>query len=263
MEGEPKQEPNEVPFVGDLVNSVVSELETHKKSSKLSEIEDNPNKIIRTESFYGLNKRFKDKIEIIELVRIAKKLYGELEAKYDIPVPADFLIGKDKKGEEVVYSVVDKIDGKNLNDVESSDEVVTQVQDLYASIARYFLNKSKEEGSYLVDINGPSQYVYGKKPGEQTNKIYLIDTDFYILNSDAGIYLVVEWLTRHMAGVETHFNIKLEKARKNIEKLVDQPLSENISDSEKEKVNKSIVGIRKFLNEESLDSLSGPAIPPF
>lgn len=261
MENESKRESNEVPFAGDLINSDISE--AHKESDKLNEIENNPNKIIRTEMFDGLNERYRNKIEIIELVQIAKKLYEELETKYDISVPVDFLIGKDKGGYEVVYSIVDRIEGENLDKVESSDEIVAQVQTLYASVARYFFNKSKEEGFYLADINNPSQYVYGRKQGEQVEKIYFVDTDIYIHNSKVGIYTVVEWLARHIVGTERHFRIKLEKAREYVEQFISQPLPENMKDSEKEEVDGNIIEIKKFLNESKLDYNPGPAIPDF
>lgn len=254
MESTPKTQINEAPF-RNLIDSDVSEM--------FSEIENNPNKVIRAESFGELNERYDNKIEIIELTKIAKKLFNELEEKYGIFTPTDFLIGKNKEGDKVVYSIVEKIEGRNLEEAELSTEVITKSETLYASVAKYFFDKSHEGGLYLCDINNPSQFVYGRKHGEQEDKVYLIDTDIYISNNRAGIYLVVNWLTRHMSGVEKHFKTKFEKAREYISKFVEQSLPEEISSSEKDEANKNINEIKKFLNDEKLGASPKSAIPPF
>lgn len=254
MEGPPKTQVNEIPF-RNLVDSDILE--------RFSEIENNPNKVIRKESFDELNERYNNKIEIIELTKVAKRLFDELAGKYNILVAADFLIGKNKEGGKVVYSIVDKIDGGNLEEVELSTETATKAEVLYASVAKYFFDKSHEGGLYLCDINNPSQYVYGRKNGEQEDKIYLIDTDIYISNSRAGMYLVVNWLTRHMSGVEKHFKIKFEKAREYIRQFVEQPLPEEITDFEKDSANKNISEIKKFLNNEKFGANPNSAIPTF
>lgn len=254
MEDAPKIQVNEVPFRS-LVSSGISEM--------FSEIESNPNKVIRTESFDELDERYNNKIEITELTKITKKLFKELEEKYGIPTPVDFLIGKNKEGDKVVYSIVDKIAGRNLEEVEPSVEVITKSDALYASVAKYFFDKSNEGGPYLCDINNPSQFVYGRKHGEQEDKVYLVDTDLYISNSRVGIYLVVNWLTRHMSGVEKHLKTNFEKAREYINKFVEQPLSEELVNSERDEVNKNINEIKKFLNNEKLGASPKSAIPPF
>lgn len=255
-------QPNEVPFRGELKDSEISKVNI---DNKFSEIGDNPDKIVRIESFDLLNSRYKNKIEPIELTGIANKLYKELETEYGIPVSVDFLVGKDKEGNKVVYSITDKIEGKNLGDIdiEISGEFITQVQKLYESIAKYFFDKLRQGGFYLSDINGSSQYVCGKKHGEQENKIHLIDTDIYINDSKVAIYTIVEWLTRHMNELEGKFNIRFERAREYTDKFINNPLPEEISELDKEKIINNNIGIKKFLGGEKLGHGPIPAIPSF
>lgn len=139
-------------------------------------------KIIRTESPEELNQRYKGKIEIPDLLKIAEHLFEEIEEKYGILVPASFFVGRDNSAN----SIVDKIEGKNLAQANVSNEIVPQVQKLYASVAKYFLDKLMYGGFYLTDINNPNQYVYGRKRGESEDKIYLIDTDLSFITAELG-----------------------------------------------------------------------------
>jgi hypothetical protein len=258
MDKEPKTENLEAPFSAiDLIDSNISE--AHKKYHKFFELKNEQNKIIRVENLDELKHKHKDKFELVELVEIAKELFTELQEKYEINVPADFFIGKDKEEKEVVYSVVDKIEGKHLGEVEKSEEVSKKIEKLYTSVAKYFLDKSKEGGLYLWDICGQSQYVYGKKSGDNEDKIYLIDTDIWLNNSRTGMYLVVYWLTRHMSAQEKNSDTKFNDARNYIKQFIEQPLPENISETDM----KNIDGIKDFLNGEKSHYNPKLAIPNF
>lgn len=253
---------NEIPFKGALKDSKISK---YNVNSKFTEIISNPDKIVRVESFEQLKDRYEDKINPIELANIANKLFKELEIDYEISAPVDFLVGKDEKSNNVVYSVVDKIDGKNLTDrnIEVSSEVIKQVQKLYESIAKYFFDKLQQDGFYLTDIENGSQYVFGKKKGEQKEKIHLIDTDIYLDNNKITIYTIVAWLTIHISSLEGRFNTKFEKARWYVDKFINQPLPKGIREPVKEKINNNIIGIKKFLSGGKLDPGPIPAIPKF
>ncbi len=246
-------------FLFDVNDLKDSDISKHHKRGKFFESDKLPNKIIRAEDFEELFDKHGSKIEISELVEIAKRLYKELEEKYGILVPAEFFLGKDKLGNNVVYSVADKIEGQHLGEIEKSKEVIEKVEALYTSVARYFLDKSKEGGLYLWDICGESQYIYGKKVGDEGDKIYLIDTDIWLNNSRTGMYLVVYWLTRHMSGAEMDFNTKFTEARDYIKQFISQPLPDNMSKDDM----KNVGGIRSFLNNEKSDYNPESAIPNF
>lgn len=248
---------NQTPFRERLMDGGVSDI--HEGRGKLNALENHPNKIIRIEGFHQLKERYKNKIEVYELVRIAKKLYEELETKYNIPTPVRFFIGKDATGKEVVYSVVDKIEGTNLGNVERSSEVAAQTEILYTSIAKYFFDKLQEGGYYLTDINSPRQYVYGRKSGEQEDKIYLVDTDVYLDNSQIGIYQTVDWLMRHLSGMEEDMNKRFDAAREYLTQFVNQPVSDKV----RERVKTNINNVKNFLGNQEFGPGPRPAIPPF
>jgi hypothetical protein len=241
-----------LPFsIEDLIGSSISE---PKGVGKLFESKELPNKIIRVETFDELSVRHGDKVDVLELVNDAKGLYQELESKYGIIVPAEFYTAENK-----VFTIVDKIEGKHLNELENSAEIVSSIEKLYVSVARYFLDKFKEGGLGLWDINGQSQYIYGKKAGEKDKKIYLIDTDIWLNNNEEGISLSVCWLTRHLSGLENHFNIRFFEVRNQIKQFLDQYLSTN-ADGLK---NPNINAINDFLNYKKSDYNPKTAIPVF
>ena len=163
-----KEEIKEVPFKGNLVESRISG--RHKGSGKMNEIVKTGlnerikrlnyakldtlpqqlgyrEKIIRVQGFdefiriqssdeFGHDNTISYDT-IAERVQAAKKLFEELEKKCGITVPAKFLIGKNKNGDKVIYSVVDKIQGISLDliDTTSSDEVIAQTERLYTSVS--------------------------------------------------------------------------------------------------------------------------------
>ncbi len=256
MEETPKTNKNELPFSGKLIDSDVTE--KNRGFGKLNEVENNPNKIIRIVRGYD---EFVDNNKIIELIRADKKLFKELETEYDILVPADFLIGKDKKGDKIAYSIVDRIHGKNLEKVDRSNEVAVQVEALFASVAKYFLDKFVKNSLYLCDIGNLEQYVYGRKNGEQEDKIYLVDTDLAVSNNRIDMYLVMSWLVRNISKMERDFGTRFKEARKYVSQFVNQPLPEEADDSEKDDINQLINKIKIFLNDREFSFDPETVIP--
>lgn len=72
--------------------------------------------------------------------------------------------------------------------------------------------------------------------------------------------MVVEWLTRHMAGTESKFG-RLNEARSYIGQFISQPVPENMTNFDKEKVESNISGIKRLLNDEKLGPGPKQAIP--
>lgn len=240
-----------------LVESDISE--HHKGSNKFYELKDNPNKIIRVESSNELLEKHDNKIEIPELVEVTKKLYKDLEEKYGILAPVDFITSKDSNGKDIVCSITDRIEGKHLSEVNKSEEFLDKTEKLYTSVSKYFLDKFKEGGLYVWDINGESQYIYGKKLGDKEDKIYLIDTDIWLSKNKDDMYLSVYWLARHMSWLEHNLGVQFQGARNNIIEFINQPLPSNTDES----VEKNIEEIRKIINGEKSDYEPESAIPRF
>jgi hypothetical protein len=241
----------------DLVASTISK--GHLELNKFYEPKDNSNKIVRVESFDELLDKHDNKIGIPELIETTKKLYKELEEKYGIVTPVDFATSKDNDGKEFVCVITDKIEGQNLEKVEKSDEFVSKAEKLYSSIAKYFLDKSKDGGLYIWDINGESQYIYGKKLGDKEYKIYLIDTDIWLSKNKNDMYLSVYWLARHMSWLESKLGVKFIEARNSINEFINQPLSKDVDES----VEKNFEGIKKIMAGEKSEYNPKSAIPRF
>ena len=218
-----ESQPHEISFSDHLVESDISSV--HKGRGKLFEIRDNPDKIVRMESFKSLEKRYKGAVDPVAVAELGQKLYAEFERDYGIVVPVEFVVGKDKSDEDVIYGIADKIDGKDLDKIESIPELTKQVEMLYAKIARYYLDKLPEEDAlYLADINSASQYVYGKRKGDQEPHIYLVDADLYIRDGKVALYNVILWFFRHMSAVEKKFGKQFVEARATLRQILDLPL---------------------------------------
>lgn len=258
MDKAPKIENNQTQlnFI-DLVESNISK--RHKGSNKFYELKDNPNKIIRVESFDELKSKHNNKLEIDELIEVAKKSFTEMEEEYGISCSVDFVVSKDKNGKDVVCSISDRIEGKQLGNVEKTEKFVIKIKKLYSAIAKYFLYKFSDGGLYVWDINGESQYIYGKKQGDKEDKIYLIDTDIWLSRSKSDMYLSVYWLVRHMSWLEHRLGIRFQEARNYITEFINQPIPEK-SD---EQVKKNLDGIKDILNDKKSVYDPKSAIPRF
>ncbi len=174
-----KGDENQMPFKEPLVKSDVGE----KEEDKLKEFENNPNKIVRKITLDEIIYRFSDEnINLIEAAVNAVKLFKELEDKYHINVPANFLIGKDENNRDALYSIVDKIDGKNfcnleLTDIDNKEIFNKELEDLFVNLIHYYRDKYKDQAYYLSDIGKVSQFMYGLINNKQGQHIYLVDTD--------------------------------------------------------------------------------------
>ena len=244
---------HQTPFVGELVDSGM-------RTGKIFALEHDPSKLVRAESFEELGERYGARVEMHELVFLTKRLYSELKSDYGIAVPANFLIGKDGEGRNVVYSVIDKINGSTLEKAENSERLVVAIETLYTSLTKYFLDKLQSGDAYLCDIGSPAQYMYGKRSGEQEDNMYLVDTDVSISKNQAGIYVVVEWLTRFMSSMERRVGKKFDVARANLQQFAEVPVRESGMNADAIVMN--LDHVRRILDGD-MHVTSPEAIPPF
>jgi len=165
---------------------------------KLFEFENDPEKIVRIACY----RKDEGGMNCIDTAVLGNKLYRELENSYSISAPVEYLVGKSDKDKKVIYGVTDKVNGKNLEEVEVTTEIIEQVKDLYNKIAQYYLDKLINNEPYLVDINAAPQYVYGKRKDDTKESIYLIDTDLYIHYKTIALYNTVLWTVKHFLMVE-------------------------------------------------------------
>ena len=245
---------NQAPFKGNLVESDISE--THKGAGKLMELENNPNKIIRAISFESLEQKYQGRYSPIELAGFGMKLYKELESKYGISIPVEYVAGKDENDNKIIYGITDRVVGKDLSKIEATTESAEQVERLYNSISEYYLNKSSKlaQGEmYLSDINDASSYIYGTTANNEKPRIFFVDTDLYLRDDKISFYYVVAWLVRHMRSQENKFNKQFSAARANIEKILSSPLPDGLQDAEEKEIKKAITEAKNFLEGKFSD----------
>jgi len=243
--------------------STPTPLERVEATGNLQALQRDPDKVIRSERFDALHQNYGTQFEAHELASRIKGLYEELETTYNISVPADFVVDTDVEGNTVLATAVDRIDGVNLNEAEYSQQLAEKVERLYTSVAQYLFDKNQKGGYFLCDINSMSQYMYGTRKGDVEPNIYLVDTDAYFNSNRKGLYLVIEWLCRHMSGAERLCHTKFSDARNYIQQFLNEPLPVDVSDDEKDDIRYSMLNITAFLHGEKFGPAPEIAIPVF
>lgn len=185
-----------------------------------------------------------------------------MTSKYGIDVPVDFFVGDGEKKGKVVYSVVPEIRGKDLANRDDLQEIGNPVQDLYAAVSKYYLDKLRNGDFYLVDISGASQYVFGRERSEidEEEKIYMVDTDILLDNRRKSLPVVVYWMCRHLATMERRLNSKNIQARQNIKEFLGEYGEVEEAGS---KNNDRLLEIKRFLQGKEFGNKIKPAIPLF
>lgn len=164
----------------------------------------------------------------------------------------EFVVGKNSEGQNSVFGIADKIDGKDLSVIEITRDTVSRVEEIYAKIARYYFAKLYKDGPYLADISGPTQYVYGKRRGSEVNDIYLVDADLYFRSEKAALYNMVLWLVRLMSATERRFGARFAQAREIIQHFLDAPLPGGLSEKTSGIIHHIVDRTQKYLRGEKI-----------
>lgn len=224
---------------------IPSDLNTEGTNREFYQFKDDPSKIVRVDSLEELTDRYDNMVDPIKLVEIGKKLFSEVQTNYNIKVPAEIILDKNAEGKDTVYIITDRVEGdsieRSFDATEKSPDFLEKLEDLYVSISKYYLDKLNSNEPHLADLNGTTQYIYGKRKGDSKSDIYLVDTDLYLDKGDAALLHNVKWLVRHMP-------IKFEGAVKNIRKIIETPLSNDLSEQDRIIAEKEIKEIIIFLN---------------
>lgn len=117
----------------------------------------------------------------------AETLFAEMRAKYGIRVISmSSRREKNKEGKETIFTLVDKIEGKNLSKIESLPvEAKDELEALYLSLGQHYYDawKSKYEAGGIKSSKKfwgdcrSDQFVYGNKYGEKDKHFYAVDVD--------------------------------------------------------------------------------------
>lgn len=113
----------------------------------------------------------------------AKKLFGQMKDSYGIKVALiDCVVGKNDDGKIAVFTVVEQIEGKQLEEATLPAEAKDELDSLLASLAQYYYDAYTNKTRCWND-NKLSQFMYGHKYGEKDNHFYLVDVDpFFTYN---------------------------------------------------------------------------------
>lgn len=130
-----------------------------------------------------INKENKNKV--IEEHRRGKELFEQLRTQYNIPVPdIDIVFGETEKGKIAAFVIVDRIEGRDLEDImdHPNDEPLSesawqQIDETYANLVGHYEGAYKRDGEYLADIAEPRQWRWGHRVGENNNNLWIIDVD--------------------------------------------------------------------------------------
>lgn len=221
---------------------VSSDLNVGDTSREFYQYKDDSNKVIRIDSMDDLVERYDNMADPKVVIELGKKLFQEIQTNYNIQVPSEIIVDKNEENKDTVYIVTDKINGVSLEKAEETPEFLKKLEDLYVSISKYYLDKLNSGEAHLADLNSTSQYIYGTKKGNENPEIYLVDTDLYLNKGDVFLLHNIKWLIRHMPK-------RFDEAIKNIRKIIETPLSKDLSEEEKVMAEKEI--------RESLSLLNG------
>ncbi|MFA4872417.1 MAG: hypothetical protein WC659_00580 [Patescibacteria group bacterium] len=203
------------------------------ETKQLYKFVDNDNYVVR---FAPLRSSSRDistsELSPEEAADMGIKLFRELRDGYNLIVPAQFVRGKWKQYTEGTYTIVNRIEGKSLEDMyfdSRSDCLVSKLDDLFESLLMYVNDKFHSEDYFLWDIFRKEQYVWGKKiednrdQGEQNKDeedIYLTDVDIFAFRkSKHMLYAGFQNLLNNINTMEQRLDTKFEKTRKKLSEI--------------------------------------------
>ncbi len=108
-----------------------------------------------------------------------KQLFEEMRETYGVAVPDfQYVIGQDDvDGSPRLYTMTEKIEGKDLSKVESFDKRAILLADMALSGAIAQLKHSlMQQKRYWIDID-ISQFMLGRRDGESEDSVYLADLE--------------------------------------------------------------------------------------
>ncbi|MEK7566710.1 MAG: hypothetical protein AAB527_01065 [Patescibacteria group bacterium] len=209
---------NKVPFSGELK---MADFGKQTSRETIRELENRPDLLIRKDDL----ERFAKKERAPEVYKKGERLFAELREKYDIPVPRmQFVIGKDEAGRETLYTIIQKVEGENVEDIlqarKNDPEFKNKLEDVYVNLTRYFGDKHKNGVNFLWDFHN-AQFVYGKLESDKENNVYMVDVDPAL--NEAGYYnrIFINRISGMILDAEERLGVKFLKAREEFKKMFD------------------------------------------
>jgi len=116
--------------------------------------------------------------EKAEWLRNKTEAFKKIVQKANIQMAnTDFVIGRTPGGEPSIFAVTERIDGKNLREIEHLDEETAKEADaLFARIISGMIDSFLNNEYFWYDPSS-AQFVLGKAKDDTVPKIYLVDVD--------------------------------------------------------------------------------------
>lgn len=114
-----------------------------------------------------------------------KKDLNDLQVNFHEFIPkTQLVLAKNKRGQQVAYTIQERIEGKPINEIPIDETVRTQLSIFLKKLVDVFIenlhyeNDETEPRSFYPDIFSPDNIIYGinkKRPGEPKH-LYFVDT---------------------------------------------------------------------------------------
>ena len=174
-----------------------------------------------------------DSEKLMDSMSKAQELFARMRATYGISiVSAELLGGENADGRPAIYTVVDKIEGKNVTDTEHLPDTAKDALDaLYVSLARYYDDARKQGGAYWGDCNN-TQFVYGRKKDEEDAHFYLVDIGPEFYTPGQSEHFPISWpilqMCRGLVEAEKKFTpvAHLQTARETLLSTIEEMLKD-------------------------------------
>lgn len=200
------------------------------RNIRLWKLKDDPTKLVRE----GKTKEGQTVDNLERSIREGEALFEEMHNKYGIRVVSmKSTREKNKEGNDAIFTVVDKIEGQNLSEIqELPEEAKDELESLYVSLGQHYCDAWKDKLQYWGDGRS-DQFVYGAKHGEKDKHFYLTDVDpeFYREGDDKWrtIEAALGSVCHDLVENENKFDpkVRFQKARESLLRIVDKMLETN------------------------------------
>lgn len=193
----------------------------------IHKFESNPNVLVRE------HKMLDDQTlnGVVQSTIDGEREFAKLSEKYGVKVASmRSVVGKNDDGKVTVFTIVDKIEGENLAEIESlPTQAMDELDALYSSLGQHLHDAWKEDDLYWSDCNN-SQFTYGNKVGEEDAHFYLVDVGAEFRRKGDNELFPIEWPLHNtcegLVEAELKFQprVRLEKARSKLLAIVNEML---------------------------------------
>lgn len=167
--------------------------------------------------------------ELMAAYTDGKASFDRLRDEYGVRVVSmEQLGGKNEDGKDAIFTIVDRIEGENLESIgEFPPEAQAELESLYGNAAEYYRDAQRDNEKYWSDFSN-AQFVYGNKVGEQDKHFYLVDVEAHFHRPGENELFPVTWpilqVSRGLVDAEKKFpsGVRLDDARRKLTAVIEE-----------------------------------------